>query len=186
MWIMSKYGFLSIVRCHAPREAELAVRARNGEHLRAALDAAGIIAEVEESDGTDYRYRAFLDEVDARELAMALMDAIDYGNFKSECDARHGRTDQYANALHQAWTVMERTQDVPAYGSRRRPPPMFDPGEHERGGWSLVVPGPEGVPERPLRVWTLGAHDPETLPSRQFIMPLGTKRKRRKSRKSTR
>ena len=50
---------------------------------------------------------------------MAVASAIDYGNFKGAVDGCYGPTDDYANSLHQVWSVMSTMQPHGPYGSKR-------------------------------------------------------------------
>ena len=119
MWMMTKQGFISVVRCHAPNEHQVAVRARRRDHLVAILDLVDFDHVGQETDGTDYRFRVFFTNEELGVVMMAVASAIDYGNFKGAVDGCYGPTDDYANSLHQVWSVMSTMQPHGPYGSKR-------------------------------------------------------------------
>ena len=90
MWLMTDFGFFSIVKKEG--EEHLTVRARKKEDLlnlkERYLPSAGAI---EVSDYTDYRYRV---HVPRETFAEALRDIaldIDYPNFKNSVARKQGR-----------------------------------------------------------------------------------------------
>lgn len=93
MWLMTRYGFFSIVEKPADRDdGMLTVRAR----VRGDLDALrkhvmpglGLIAE---QAGTDYRFRARALRVDVSAALAKLAGELDYSNFKDEVALKQGK-----------------------------------------------------------------------------------------------
>jgi hypothetical protein len=111
MWLFTKIGFFSVVKCDDRKPLCVTVRARVREHLEALgvefrakfkSDAFQII----ENPTADYRYRAFMTRCQWSRLARRLSCAIDYGNFKSAVEP--GR---YHDAMYAVWTTMRRLQE---------------------------------------------------------------------------
>jgi hypothetical protein len=90
MWLMTKFGFFSIVKKEG--EAYLTIRARVKQDLLSLKEHyLTAIGAIEESDYTDYRYRV---RVPCEAFAAALKDIaldIDYPNFKNSVARRQGR-----------------------------------------------------------------------------------------------
>ncbi len=111
MWLMTKYGFYSIVRKEA-----------NGYHVRARerKDLENLVqyvplpqAEILESEHTDYRFRIIVKKEDVLAVLRFLGDNLDYGNFKNTID----RTpDQKRKPYHEVWRVM--ADALGAYGRK--------------------------------------------------------------------
>ena len=81
MWLYTQHGFASITR--DPKEpGRFQVRGRRRpdlERLAALLDP---VPEIIDTPGGDYACRFFLDPEDLTALMAAIVDALDYGNFK--------------------------------------------------------------------------------------------------------
>jgi hypothetical protein len=112
MWLMTKFGFFSIVQ--KPDDAEagmLTVRARvraDLEALRAAyLPAMG---EIVENAGTDYRYRARAPRAALAAALQQIVLDIDYDNFKSAVQKTQGPG--RADAYHKVWGLLYDLQDA--------------------------------------------------------------------------
>jgi hypothetical protein len=88
MWICTNTGFVSVV---ADRNdpARLLVRARRKIDLQNVVGDADIL----ETPERDYRYRTFIDREKFKQIVVAGIDAITYGNFKNsvpdECGDLH-------------------------------------------------------------------------------------------------
>jgi hypothetical protein len=114
MWLMLNDAFLSVVdKSNAPDC--LLVRARRPEHLAAVFPN----AEIRESFGTDYRFRADIDRREVAQIIASRIAGIDYDNFKNSVqdDALH-------TAYMGVWTVMGRLQKGGPYSrdvKRRKP-----------------------------------------------------------------
>ena len=106
MWLMTNFGFFSIVKKEG--EEHLTVRARVKQDLlnlkERCLPAAGAI---EVSDYTDYRYRVRVTrEVFAEALREIALD-IDYPNFKNAVAQKQGkaRARIYEGVWHQLYDL---------------------------------------------------------------------------------
>ena len=118
MWLFTQYGFYSVVCARdlrgGPTRVDpntLMVRARSRRHLESLqkrFPQLGSLA-IGETTDTDYRFRIVVPKPVWMEVTKELTAEIDYGNFK---DRAHGRSgdDNYVDALHDVWEVMERLQ----------------------------------------------------------------------------
>ena len=96
MWVFTKTGFISIVQ-HREQVDLMIVRARCAAHLQSLFPG----TEVLETKNADYRFRAFVHRDVVRDALTAVIDALDYSNFKdSIADA------QYHDAAMRVWEVM--------------------------------------------------------------------------------
>jgi hypothetical protein len=89
MWLISKYGFVSVV-AHLDKPGWVLVRTRDRsdlEEFRSVArdcDVPGFSEEaIEENSSADYRFRMTVKDEDWAELAKALALGIDYPNFKN-------------------------------------------------------------------------------------------------------
>jgi hypothetical protein len=106
MWILSRYGFFSIVEKPEDRaRGTLTVRARVREdldelreHMMASL------GPTTETTGTDYRFRAIAPRADVANALAQLAADIDYSNFKDEVERRQGT--QRADVYAQVWSCL--------------------------------------------------------------------------------
>lgn len=101
MWIFSQEGFFSIVR----KPDGYHVRARQREDLvRVGL------TPIKSFAGSDYPWRAILDQAGHAKLLETLGRSVDYPNFKGRIatreDQRH-RLDRY----HKIWSLMAEDED---------------------------------------------------------------------------
>jgi hypothetical protein len=89
MWILTDFGFFSVVKKHG--EQELTVRSRVREDLELLRERyLPDLGPVLEGAGSDYPYRA---RASAAAVAAAISKAvtdIDYGNFKDSVEIRQG------------------------------------------------------------------------------------------------
>ena len=115
MWLMTDFGFFSIVKKEG--EEHLCVRARKKEDLLSLkqlyLPSAGAI---ETSDYTDYRYRIHVPrEVFAKALRDIALD-IDYPNFKSSAARKQGkaRARVYEDVWHRLYDLQTGNSDTGA------------------------------------------------------------------------
>lgn len=117
MWIMLNDAFLSVVDKSKVRDC-LLVRARRREHLLAAFPD----ADVRESLGTDYRFRADIPRQDIIEELTNRLHDLDYDNFKDSV-----KDDPLHDAYMGVWSVMGRLQKGGPYSrGDRRGPSLFD------------------------------------------------------------
>lgn len=122
MWIFTKHGFFSAV-CARQSDGKhsqpvdpdrIMVRARVRDHLEALkkrfpelLDE----SDIQESAGTDYAYRLFVQKSAWMQVLAKLAEETDYDNFKSEVAHHQGRAGAaYEHSLHEVWSVMHRLQ----------------------------------------------------------------------------
>ena len=122
MWIFTKHGFFSAVcarqgdgKHSQPVDPDrIMVRARVRGHLEALkkrfpelLDE----SDIQESAGTDYAYRLFVQKSAWMQVLARLAEETDYDNFKSEVARHQGRAGAaYEHSLHEVWSVMHRLQ----------------------------------------------------------------------------
>jgi len=118
MWLFTQYGFYSVV-CARDLQGDptridpntVMVRARSRRHLELLQKRVSELASfvIDETAGTDYRCRIVLPKPVWIEVSQELTAEIDYGNFKDRAHSRSG-DDEYVDALHDVWAVMERLQ----------------------------------------------------------------------------
>lgn len=122
MWVFTKHGFFSAVCARKgngkhgqPVDLDrIMVRAR----LRGHLDALKkrfpdllVECDIQESAGTDYAYRLFVQKSAWMRGLAGLAEETDYDNFKSEVARHQGRVGEaYEHSLHEVWSVMNRLQ----------------------------------------------------------------------------
>lgn len=115
MWLLTPHGFFSVVE--KPGDAahgSLTVRARVRSDL-ASLRAAVLpeMGPIEESESTDYRYRARVPRAAVAAAMARLVETLDYSNFKNAVADRQGS--KRAKLYHDVWDVLYRMQSDPAY-----------------------------------------------------------------------
>jgi len=115
MWIFTKYGFFSVV-CAKDRKGNsdpnlLMVRARERHHLEDLCFQFELKNRIRESKKTDYRYRIIIKKEDWLKVSKALIQDIDYPNFKSEVLSYEQGNTPYQHALHEIWGVMYSLQE---------------------------------------------------------------------------
>jgi hypothetical protein len=134
MWIFTKHGFFSAVSARQgngkhgqPVDLDrIMVRARVRSHLEALKkrfpDLLGE-CEIQESVGTDYAFRLFVQKSAWKQVASGLAEETDYDNFKSEVARHQGRAGAaYEHSLHDVWSVMNRLQK--SEGMVEQPPEL--------------------------------------------------------------
>jgi hypothetical protein len=113
MWLCLRDGFLSIVAKDCADD-ELLVRARRAGDIEKVWPD----AKVTKSTTTDYLYRAIVSRAAVKQAVAAMIDHIDYANFKDGVEDR---------SLHAAyvgvWCAMAGLQ---------HPPPNIEPATHAR------------------------------------------------------
>ena len=122
MWIFTKHGFFSAV-CSRQADGKhgqpvdlsrIMVRARVRDHLEALRKHFPELlgdCEIQESAGTDYAFRLFVQKSAWIRVVAGLAEETDYDNFKSEAARHQGRGGvAYEHALHDVWSVMNRLQ----------------------------------------------------------------------------
>ena len=103
MWICTNTGFVSVV---ADRNdpARLLVRARRKIDLQNVVGDADIL----ETPERDYRYRTFIDREKFKQIVVAGIDAITYGNFKNSVPEEYADLHKmYADFWSRHWSYGE-------------------------------------------------------------------------------
>lgn len=139
MWLLTPTGFFSIVR--KPQDAAagtLTVRSR----VRADLDELRdtLLPELGptiENAGTDYRYRATAPKAAVAKAMAAMVEGLDYSNFKNAVAKAQGS--QREHLYHEVWQSLYKLQDDPAFAPRvkarrSRPKPTAIPKADAYGG----------------------------------------------------
>lgn len=147
MWIFMNNAMLSIV-AHRDRPAALLVRAR----LRGDIERVFPEAQVAETPGADYRFRAVLPAGTVARVLAGAVAAIRYDNFKaSVAEPRR------ASAYHDVWYVMLEEQQ----GQARE--------EAWRASYHMALQG-HGVPEARAAEWArVVEYMPGASPGEQAI-----------------
>jgi hypothetical protein len=106
MWLITRYGFFSVVR--KPGDDNLTIRAR----ARADLEALRLrylpdLGPVRVGEGTDYRYRASATHASFAEAVSRTVMDIDYSNFKDTVADEQGveRAQAYGRVWADLWAV---------------------------------------------------------------------------------
>jgi 8-oxo-dGTP pyrophosphatase MutT (NUDIX family) len=112
MWLITPIGFFSIVQKATDKTGDtLTVRARVRSDLEALreryLPSLGAITE---SRSNDYRFRAVARRSEVAAAAAAMIDALDYSNFKNEVARRQGRKREAL--YHDVWDVLYALQQA--------------------------------------------------------------------------
>jgi hypothetical protein len=106
MWLITRYGFFSVVQ--KPGEKDLTIRARARADLEALrrryLPSMG---DIRVDEGTDYHYRASHAAV-AEALRCSVMD-VNYANFKDTVADEQGP--ERAHIYSRVWSVLCKVQD---------------------------------------------------------------------------
>ena len=122
MWLFTKHGFFSAVCARQgngkhgqPVDPDrIMVRSRVRGHLEALKKRfANLLddCEIQESAGTDYAYRLFVQKPAWMQVVAGLAEETDYDNFKSEVAHHLGKAGAaYEHSLHDVWSVMHRLQ----------------------------------------------------------------------------
>ena len=113
MWIMTPYGFFSVVCAHgdnahnaypAPPHPELMmIRARNRNHLEALKKRFAGLPEIDENSGTDYLCRITAPRAEVLRVVATMADDVDYTNFKSEAHKVSPNDKQFHTFLMSIW-----------------------------------------------------------------------------------
>jgi hypothetical protein len=122
MWVFTKHGFFSAVCARQgsgkhgqPVDPDrIMVRARLRSHLKALQerfpDHLGD-CDIQESAGTDYAFRLFVQKSAWVRVLAGLAEETDYDNFKGEVARHQGKAGAaYERSLHDVWSVMHKLQ----------------------------------------------------------------------------
>ncbi|MDI9569145.1 MAG: hypothetical protein QM278_00200 [Pseudomonadota bacterium] len=100
MWIFADQGYLSIIQDFRDPDT-LIVRARFPDHIRNIFPD----AQVTKTPGRDYLYRTLLPRGEVAERIKALVEGIEYSNFKDAVEAP-----LYQRACGEIWGILHRYQ----------------------------------------------------------------------------
>lgn len=134
MWLMTPFGFFSIVAAYTPAEGYgcglRMIRARKREHLVALRTRHPHLPAILQTDNTDYPYRIVADAGDVTRVVMALAEDICYGNFKAAAKATVPEDGAYHDFLHTVWRAglgltpkVDYTHVYPGFFDAAPPPP---------------------------------------------------------------
>ena len=103
MWLVTTFGFYSVVRKPWDRETQtLTVRARAREDLETLRSKyLPTLGEIAEDESADYRFRAQAPREDVAKAFAAAVSDIDYDNFKAAITQRMGWARE--RIYHDAW-----------------------------------------------------------------------------------
>lgn len=125
MWLITPIGFFSVVqKASDVSGGTLTIRAR----VRADLDALRdqflpSLGEVNESKTNDYRFRAVAPRAEVASAMAAMVNALDYSNFKNQVAKVQGSS--RAHLYHDVWDVLYRLQSEPQkYAPHAAPTPV--------------------------------------------------------------
>jgi hypothetical protein len=123
MWIFTKHGFYSAVcarqgdgRHGQPVDPDrIMVRARVRGHLEALKKRFPHListSDIQDSVGTDYAYRLFLQKSAWKQVLAGLAEDTNYDNFKAEVAQHRGPASAaYQHSPHEVWSVMHKLQE---------------------------------------------------------------------------
>lgn len=111
MWLMTKYGFYSIVQ---KQSGEYHVRARERKDIENLIKCIPLPhMKIKESDRTDYAFRIVVEQADVLVILRFLGETLDYSNFKDTIDQTD---DQKYKPYHKVWSVI--ADALGAYGRK--------------------------------------------------------------------
>jgi hypothetical protein len=125
MWIFTKNGFVSAVG-HRDKPDTLLIRSRDKISLEGIADFAQV--KIKRTPDADYLYRI---EVSKTVFAVWMADQIediDYDNYKTKVHKVRGN--DFADPLHDVWSVMLRVEDTGKYRDWGKLP------EYEYSDWA--------------------------------------------------
>jgi len=129
MWVMTDFGFFSIVQ--KPGDNFLTVRARAAEDLIALRERCPELSPVEEGGGTDYPFRAKASHEALARVMYGVVTDISYSNFKNRIKQTQGA--DRAHIYGQVWGTLLQISNV--FRQTLRPSwPKFSEGERARNG----------------------------------------------------
>lgn len=147
MWIMTKYGFFSVVCAHKnpdtgridgrPHSNLVMVRARDINHLESLLQAAHLSLDIKSTGGTDYPYRVVMDRETLGIIMRGLVGGIDYVNFKDAVHSTRPADTRFHKFLMDIWHLgLRLTTRDPA----DEPPGFFDIEDPDDTGVNIHPP----------------------------------------------
>ena len=113
MWLMTKYGFYSIVQ---KQPGEYHVRSRERNDIENLMDQVPLAqVQVIESKHSDYAFRIIVKKEDVLAILKFLGETIDYDNFKDKIDET---PDQKHKPYYEIWDIL--ADALEAYGRKPR------------------------------------------------------------------
>lgn len=111
MWLATQYGFYSVVR--QPDGDDVLVRARVKNDLINLVHLAQLDAEIIETEGADYPFRAVISAAQFEQVMAALAQTLDYENFKHRIGALPDQwhKDEAYGRMASAMRAMEEPSD---------------------------------------------------------------------------
>lgn len=106
MWICSGLGYYSIVE---KMPGMYHIRARRKDDLKNLQVATSLPPEIFETPNADYRYRTIVDAKGLMRVMLALMESVDYTNFKDSL--YYTDQEDKLDAYHKVWSEMMDYQD---------------------------------------------------------------------------
>ena len=122
MWLMTQYGFYSIVQ-HKDDSEKFLVRARVRLDLDRLKDLAALTTEIVELKDADYRYRIEISRNEMLRVLKWLGEAINYPNFKdriADLPDQKPRLSQY----HDVWATMRGINASTSYPAQSPEDPL--------------------------------------------------------------
>lgn len=141
MWLITPIGFFSIVqKPEDKRRGTLTVRARvRGDLVALRQHYLPGLGPVQESQDSDYRFRAVAPREDVSAAMSRFVESLDYSNFKSEVAKKQGH--KRAGLYHQVWDVLYQLQTDPAFAEKDLPAKSYG-GVVISGGGRLLLREP--------------------------------------------
>ena len=103
MWLMTNFGFFSIVQ--KKDDDILTVRARARSDLETLKERyIPTLGHILKGEGTDYQYRAMVSREDMAEAMKRIIMDIDYSNFKDSVAEKQGR--KRARLYGEVWSCL--------------------------------------------------------------------------------
>jgi hypothetical protein len=112
MWLMTQYGFFSIVQ-HKDDSEKFLVRARVRLDLDRLKDLAALTTDIVEIKSADYRYRIEISREEMLRVLRWLGEAINYPNFKDRIADLPDQKDRLAQ-YHEIWGTMRKIKESPS------------------------------------------------------------------------
>lgn len=112
MWIMTNFGFFSVVQKRSDRDSELlTIRSRVKEDLQALKERyLPEMGPIFEGAGTDYQYRAKAAKTDFANALLEIGMDIDYDNFKDSVASNQG--DEREGVYHKIWKDLRQLREI--------------------------------------------------------------------------
>jgi hypothetical protein len=98
MWLITQDGYFSVVKKNGTSARPLCLRSRVRRDIENFLMAIDKKYKIEDSTGTDYKYRTYVSREDLIEYQIHIIKKLDYDNFKDSLkDVHPERLQTYMN-----------------------------------------------------------------------------------------